>query len=145
MQPTLNIHQNTASDGISCCTCIISTSVLQQKQELPFMLMLLISGSVATFTKQPCWISPGQLLGSLSNEESATLAVFRIYLELLHPSMRTGNWNILTERNKRKGEKQILIGQRVLESGKWKLYSGHCHASLIHKKRLTYKHLGRVI
>jgi hypothetical protein len=67
------------------------------------MLMLLISGSAATFTNQPCRISPGQLLGSLRKEESATLAVFLIYLELLPPPLITGNWNTLTRKKQGKG------------------------------------------
>jgi hypothetical protein len=55
------------------------------------------------------------------NAESVTLAIFLLNLELLRFPLELGMATPLSDKKQEKGEKQILIGQRVLECGRGKL------------------------
>jgi hypothetical protein len=51
--------------------------------------------------------------------ESKAFAVFLLYLELLQSPLEAGKVKTFIPKKQGKGEKQILFGQRVLETGKW--------------------------
>jgi hypothetical protein len=53
--------------------------------------------------------------------ERKTLAVFLLQLELHHLPQEAGGATSSTKKKQGKSAKQIMISQRVLETGKWKL------------------------
>ncbi len=70
------------------------------------------------------YTNTGGFLCSLWKIGSATQAIFLLYLQLYPPPQETRESNTFSQN--KKSVKQILIGQRVQESGKWKSEDGQC-------------------